>query len=132
MPDLPSAREVTNDVLVRDFVETFEKKDASLLGAYLSEDVVFESYGDPVVRGRAAVVDVWEKVFRTFEVVRFETVEQAVSGDLVIAEQVHGLGLAGRAVAPIRNVAVYEIRGGLIAGWRDYTNPVKARELLAG
>ncbi|GAA1965923.1 nuclear transport factor 2 family protein [Catenulispora subtropica] len=130
MPDLPSAREVTNDVLVREFVDVFEKKDASLLGAFLAEDVVFENYGDPEIHGRAAVVSMWENVFRTFEAVKFETLNQAVSGDLVIAEQVHGLGLPGRSTAPIRNLAVYEIRDGLITAWRDYTNPDKARQLL--
>jgi limonene-1,2-epoxide hydrolase len=33
-------------------------------------------------------------------------------------------------VAPIKNLAVYEIRDGKIAEWRDYTNPQKARQLL--
>ena len=34
--------------------------------------------------------------------------------------------------APIMNVAVYELSKGLIVAWRDYTNPVYARELLRG
>jgi limonene-1,2-epoxide hydrolase len=64
--------------------------------------------------------------------VRFETVHQAVDGDVVLAEQIHHLGLPGGPVAPIMNLAVYEIRDGLIAAWRDYTNPEYARRLLAG
>jgi limonene-1,2-epoxide hydrolase len=48
----------------------------------------------------------------------------------VIAEQVHGLALPGGALAPIKNMAVYEIRDGQIAAWRDYTNPNHARALL--
>ena len=68
--------------------------------------------------------------FRTFAGVKFETLNQAVSGDVVIAEQVHGLGRPGKPLAPIRNLAVYEIRDGKIAAWRDYTNPNQAGQLL--
>ncbi|MDX6264873.1 MAG: limonene,2-epoxide hydrolase, partial [Kribbellaceae bacterium] len=63
--------------------------------------------------------------------IQFSTVHQAVNDDVVIAEQVHGLGLPGRKVAPVMNMAIYEIRDGLIAAWRDYTNPVYATALLS-
>ena len=48
----------------------------------------------------------------------------------MIAEQIHGLALPGRAMAEIRNMAVYEMRAGHIAAWRDYTNPQQASALL--
>lgn len=130
MSDCPSEREVRNDKLVREFIDAFENKDPDLLGNYLAQDVVFESYGDPELRGRAAVVQLWANVFRSFDRVKFETLNQAVAGDIVIAEQVHGLGLPGGPLAPIRNLAVFEIRDGEIVAWRDYTNPEKARQLL--
>lgn len=123
-------REARNDALVREFVDAFEKKDAALLGSFLADDVIFENYGDPEVHGRADLVAMWAGVFRTFAGVRFETLHQAVDGDVVIAEQVHGLGLAGKPPAPIKNLAVYEIRDGKIAAWRDYTNPLEAKRLL--
>ncbi|MEV0891563.1 nuclear transport factor 2 family protein [Promicromonospora sp. NPDC050262] len=123
-------REARNDALVREFVDAFAKKDAALLGSYFADDIVFENYGDPEVRGRADLVAMWAGVFRTFVGVRFETLHQAVDGDVVIAEQVHGLGLAGKPLAPIRNLAVYEIRDGKIAAWRDCTNPLEAKRLL--
>lgn len=125
-----SEREARNDSLVREFVDVFEKKDAVLLGTYFADDIVFESYGDPEVRGRAQLVEMWAGVFRNFAGVRFETLHQAVNGDVVIAEQVHGLGFPGKPLAPIRNLAVYEIRDGKIAAWRDYTNPEMGRRLL--
>lgn len=125
-----SEREARNDSFVREFVDAFEKKDAVLLGTYFADDIVFESYGDPEIRGRAQVVEMWAGVFRNFAGVRFETLHQAVDGDVVIAEQVHGLGFAGKPLAPIRNLAVYEIRDGKIAAWRDYTNPEMGRRLL--
>jgi limonene-1,2-epoxide hydrolase len=69
-------------------------------------------------------------VFANFETVRFETLNQAPNGALVLAEQIHHLGLAGRTPAPIRNMAVYEVHDGLITDWRDYTDSKHARRLL--
>jgi limonene-1,2-epoxide hydrolase len=125
-----SGHEARNNSLVREFIDAFEKKDATLLGPYLADDIVFENYGDPEIHGRTAVVAMWAGVFRNFAGVKFETVHQAVNGDVVIAEQIHGLGFAGKPLAPIKNLAVYEIRDGKIAAWRDYTNPQKAGQLL--
>lgn len=118
------------DKFVREFVDAFEDKDAALLAPFLHADAVFQNYGDGEVAGRSAVLAAWTGVFGQFETVRFETLHQAVNGDTVIAEQIHHLGLAGGPVAPIMNAAVYELRDGLIVAWRDYTNPVYARNLL--
>ncbi|MGC5311793.1 nuclear transport factor 2 family protein [Micromonospora zamorensis] len=122
----------SNDALIREFVEAFNTKDADRLAPYLHPEVVFQAYGDNEVRGRDAVLQLWAGVFGTFAEVQFTTVHQAVNGDVVIAEQVHGLGLPGRPVAPVMNMAVYEIQDGKIAAWRDYTNPEYARKLVAG
>ncbi|SCE77753.1 nuclear transport factor 2 family protein [Micromonospora mirobrigensis] len=121
-----------NDALVRGFVDAFERKDASLLVPFLHPDVVFRNYGDDEIRGREALTRMWDGVFQQFEVVRFETLHQAVDGDVVLAEQIHHLGLPGGPVAPVMNLAVYEITDGRIAAWRDYTNPIVARDLLTG
>jgi limonene-1,2-epoxide hydrolase len=59
-------------------------------------------------------------VFGNVGEIKFETVHQAVNGDVVIAEQIHGLGLPQRNVAPVMNMAIYEIRDGTIVAWRDY------------
>ncbi len=82
------------------------------------------------MRGRDAVVQLWARVFANFQTVRFETLNQASNGDVVLAEQVHHLGLVGREAAPIRNMAVYEVHDGLITVWRDYTDSKHARLLL--
>lgn len=130
MSDHPSEREVRNDALIRSFMDAFEKKDATLLAPFLADDVAFSNYGDTELKGRDQVVALWAGVFSRFQRVKFETVNQAVNGDVVIAEQVHGLGLPGGPLAPIMNLAVYEIREGKIAAWRDYGNPAYAARLL--
>jgi limonene-1,2-epoxide hydrolase len=38
--------------------------------------------------------------------------------------------LPGKPLAPVRSLAVYEIREGELAAWRDHTNPQKAGQLL--
>jgi limonene-1,2-epoxide hydrolase len=118
--------------LVRSFTDTFETRDTGKLSHYLHPDITFRNYGDPEVHGRDAVLEVWARVFANFAVVRFETIHQAQTGPVVLAEQIHHLGLPGGPVAPIMNLAVYEIEGGLITAWRDYTNPEVARQLLRG
>jgi limonene-1,2-epoxide hydrolase len=130
MPDNPTEREVRNDALIREFLDTFEKKDAALLGSYFAEDIAFQNYGDPEVRGRANLVNMWAGIFRNFGQLKFETVHQAVNGDVVIAEQIHGTSLPGKPLVPIKNLAVYEIRDGKIAAWRDYTNVQYAIQLI--
>ena len=121
-----------NDTLARRFLAAFNTKNADELAPYLHPDVVFLNYGEDEVHGCEAVVDLWKGVFARFEQVQFEIVHQAVNGDVVIAEQIHGLSLPGRPLASIMNLAVYEFTDGQIIAWRDYSNPVKARELLAG
>ena len=121
-----------NDALVRAFVQAFSSRDAALLSPFLHGDVVFRNYGEDEVHGRTRLLEVWAEVFRNFAQVEFKTVHQAVNGDVVIAEQIHGLALPGGSLVPVMNMAVYEIRDGLIAAWRDYTNPGYAGRLLRG
>lgn len=121
----------TPDSLIRSFMDAFEQRDESMLAPYFAEDITFQNYGDPAVHGRENLVAMWAGVFRSFERVKFETLHQATNGNIVIAEQIHGLALPGREVAPIRNMAVYEVRDGRIITWRDYTNPNYASKLLA-
>ena len=123
---------VSNDTLVREFVDTFHHKDAAQLERFFDPDVVFCNYGDGEVHGRVAVLQMWAGVFGRFEVVRFETVHQAVNGAVVLAEQIHHLSFPGSPIAQVMNLAVYDLREGLITAWRDYTNPTYAAELLRG
>ncbi|MCI2421705.1 nuclear transport factor 2 family protein [Saccharopolyspora sp. K220] len=123
---------IDNDTLVREFVAAFNTRDTDHLADYLHPDVVFRNYGEDEVHGRDALLRVWKQVFANFEQVEFETVHQAVNGDVVIAEQIHGLALPGRPLAPVMNMAVYEIRDGKIAAWRDYTNVAYAAQLVTG
>lgn len=118
------------EALIQDFVATFEKRDADLLAPFFHDEIFFANHGDPDVRGRDNVVQIWKRVFETFEEVRFETIHQAVNGQIVLAEQFHHLALPGRESVPVRNMAVYEVRDGQIILWRDYSDSKFARQQL--
>ncbi|ROO87749.1 limonene-1,2-epoxide hydrolase [Actinocorallia herbida] len=128
MSDQRTARD--HGTVIREFLDLFARKDAAELAPYFAEEIVFENYGSPVIRGRDQVVGLWDGVFSSMERVEFTTLRQAVDGDTVIAEQIHGLALPGRPLAAIRNMAVYRMRNGQITEWRDYTNAEYARTLL--
>lgn len=121
---------VDNDTLVRNFVNTFTNRDVDLLAPFLDEDVVYRNYGDPEVHGRDQVLNVWREAFHKYETVRFETVNQAVNGSIVLAEQIHGLALPGKQMATTMNMAVYEVHDEKIHAWREYTNPQETHVLL--
>jgi limonene-1,2-epoxide hydrolase len=123
--------------LIRQFVASFESKDAGWLGTFFHQDILFANYGDPFadygdpeVRGKAKVVKAWEHAFSMFETVRFETLNQAINGSVVLAEQLHHLALKGRESAPIRNMALYEMRDGRIGVWRHFTDSKYAKQLF--
>ncbi|GGJ71954.1 nuclear transport factor 2 family protein [Streptomyces brasiliensis] len=116
--------------VVSEFVDAFNSKDIERLALFLHPDVEFEAYGDTTLHGRDAVLALWSGVFGKFKRLEFSTLYQAVNGDVVLEEQIHGLALPGRNIAPIKNVAVYRVRDGLITEWRDYTNPQYAQTLL--
>ncbi|MBB6547696.1 nuclear transport factor 2 family protein [Nonomuraea rubra] len=119
-----------NDTTIKQFLDLFALKDATKLAPYFDQDIVFENYGSPQIKGRDAVVGLWAGVFSAMERVEFTTLHQAVDGDIVIAEQLHGLALPGRPLAPIKNMAIYRLRDGRIVEWRDYTNSEYARTLM--
>ncbi|WP_121709536.1 nuclear transport factor 2 family protein [Streptomyces sp. E5N91] len=121
---------IDNGAVIEEFISQFAHRDASKLAPYFDEDIVFENYGDPVLKGRDRLVNMWAGVLSNMEQVEFTTLNQAVNGDVVIAEQVHGLALPGRKLAPIKNMAVYRLRNGRIVEWRDYTNSAYARTLM--
>ena len=121
-----------NGEWIKKLVDVFEKKDTKLMKPFFHPDVVFENYGTPKIEGVKATLELWDKVFQLLETVKFETVHQVANGNLVLAEQIHHLGLKGRKVAPIMNMAIYEFKDSKIVAWRDYSDSTYNRKLLEG
>ena len=120
----------TPEAVIDGFLAAFASKDVENLRPYLDPDIEFFAYGDAPTRGSEAVLAIWRSVFASMAHVDFTTVHRAVNGEWVLEEQIHALGLPGRSVAPIGNMAVYQVRDGRITQWRDYTDSAYARTLL--
>jgi len=120
--ELPSDVADHNDALVRGFLAAWERRDTEHIMSCWAEDGVYHAVAalEPIV-GRAA--------FRQF-VKRFEHVpggrlvvrHQVASNAVVINERTDHISFRGRPlVVPI--CAVFEIRDGRIAAWREYFDP---------
>jgi limonene-1,2-epoxide hydrolase len=120
-----------NSEMIQRFISTFEKRDATLLRPFLQPDIVFRNYGQPEIKGREPLLAFWRGVFEHFEALRFETANQAVNGNIIIAEQIHYLTLPGKKPVPIMNMAIYKLQDGMISAWRDYSDSAYTRKLLA-
>jgi len=110
-----------NDAMVRDFLAAWERRDTEHIMACWADDGVYRAIPRRPIVGRAA--------FREF-VTRFEQVpggrleihHQIASNDIVMNERTDRITFRGRQlVVPI--CAVFEIRDGRIAAWREYFDP---------
>ncbi len=118
---MPSDTADRNDALVRGFLAAWERRDTEHIMRCWADDGAYHALSIPPIVGREA--------FRRF-VTRFEQVpggrleirRQVASDDVVMNERVDHLTFRGRPlVVPI--CAVFEIRDGRIAAWREYYDP---------
>ena len=114
-----------NDRMVRDFLAAWERRDTEHIMSCWADDGVYHAISIPPIAGRVA--------FREF-VVRFERVpggrleirHQVASDDVVMNERTDHITFRGKQlVVPI--CAVFEIRDGRIAAWREYFDPALFR-----
>jgi len=64
------------------WAEAGQRGDADAMAALVTDDAEFWSQGQPALRGRAAVLDAFRRVFVAYQVEqRWERVERIVSGD---------------------------------------------------
>ena len=119
---MPSDVADRNDEMVRAFLAAWERRDTEHIMSCWADDGVYHAVAalQPIV-GRAA--------FREF-VTRFEQVpggrldihHQVASDDIVMNERTDRITFRGRQIiVPI--CAVFEIRDGRIAAWREYFDP---------
>jgi len=110
-----------NDAMVREFLAAWERRDTEHIMACWAEDGVYHAIPRrPIVR-RAA----FREFVTHFEQVpggRLEIHHQVASDGIVMNERTDRITFRGRQlVVPI--CAVFEIRDGRIAAWREYFDP---------
>lgn len=90
---------------------------------FFTPDCVYENVGMTYSTGAAesiAVIDAMSKQ-TGFASLMVEMREIIASGNVVMTERTdHLYDASGRRLVSLRVMGVFEIRGGKIAGWRDY------------
>lgn len=105
--------------VVRAFLEALERLDTDAAKAMVADDIVYENKGLPAVRGRARFDRAMDSMSRYVD--GFEAIihNQAVDGNIVLNERTDVLR-KGDFEASFWVCGRFEVRDGVIVGWRDY------------
>jgi limonene-1,2-epoxide hydrolase len=118
---MPSDIAERNDAMVRAFLAAWERRDTEHIMSCWAEDGAYHAVSLQPIVGR----DAFRKFVTRFEQVpggRLEIRHQVASDSVVINERTDRITFRGRPlVVPI--CAVFEIRDGRIAAWREYFDP---------
>jgi limonene-1,2-epoxide hydrolase len=104
--------------LVEDLSEACHRGEYDRFPEFLTDDAVFHMVPLPPVTGIAAITEEWKKL-AGMGTVEVKISNVAAKDGVVFTERVDSLQRAdGRGDLPV--VAVFEIRDGKVAAWRDY------------
>ena len=104
--------------LVRDLSEACHQGEYDRFPEFLTDDAVFHMIPLPPVTGIAAITEEWKKL-AGMGTVEVEITRVAAKDDVVFTERVDSLQRGDeRGDLPV--VAVFELRDGKVAAWRDY------------
>ena len=125
----------TPEQIVRAFCAAIGKREPAVMESLLADDVEFLNVGLEIYRGRQAVLDHYaapEGVWNHFpERVDFRIRNLGAAGPRVYTERVDVLVRDGRE-ARLPVLGIFELEGGRIRHWRDYSDMGMVRRLLAG
>jgi limonene-1,2-epoxide hydrolase len=105
--------------VVRDFCAAWEARDQQrILDAFTDDGVYHNMPLDPAV-GKAAIAALLGVILSPASDVKFEIRQIAAAGDVVLTERIDRFVMGGKTVElPV--MGAFEVRGGMIAAWRDY------------
>ena len=110
---------IEEELVVRDFLANVGNRDLRQLEPFLSPDVVYEPSANERVLGRHDVLRMCQSIFDGFETFTITPTHVAVSGTVVLVEQILRLGLIGKPVCELLSFASFEITGFQIVAWRQ-------------
>jgi limonene-1,2-epoxide hydrolase len=105
--------------VVRDFCAAWEARDQQrILDAFTDDGEYHNMPLDPAV-GKAAIAALLGVILSPASDVKFEIRQIAAAGDVVLTERIDRFVMGGKTVElPV--MGAFEVRGGMIAAWRDY------------
>jgi limonene-1,2-epoxide hydrolase len=117
--------------VVREMCATFGRHDAESLREFFTDDVVYHNIPmDPAV-GIDATIGFIEGFFAMCQSMVIETLNLAVSGNVVLTERVDTFTV-GETVASLPVMGTFEITDGKISAWRDYFDLAQITKMLSG
>lgn len=108
-----------NGAIVSAFCDAWTRGDADAIMDAFTDDAVYHNIPMAPIHGRAAI-DEFIRPFLAGGSIAFETLHQAVDGDVVLNERVDTVTQPGKETIALPVMGVFELRDGKIAGWRDY------------
>jgi limonene-1,2-epoxide hydrolase len=124
-----SALEVVNDLLIRDFIAAWERRDTKFVVDSFADDAVYHSIPLTPIVGKAAI-EAWVKGFEGRPPGRLEVHHQIAANDVVMNERTDYITLNGVDVTlPI--CGTFEIADGKITAWREYFDLTPAKAAYA-
>ena len=117
--------------IVRTFCDAFDGRDAASLRGFFTDDVVYHNIPLEPAVGIEATLAFIEGFFGMCDSMTIETVNLAVSGDMVLTERIDTFTV-GDIVAPLPVMGTFEVRDGRISAWRDYFDLGQITQMLSG
>ena len=108
-----------NESIVREFVAAWSRLDAGELAGYFAEDGTYHNMPASPVQGRDAIRKMIEAFIGTWTETRWDVLNLASTGNVVIVERLDRTRAGDKAV-DLPCTGVFEMEGGKIKAWRDY------------
>ena len=113
------SNEHDNGEIVTAFCDAWSRGDVDAVMAAFTDDAVYHNIPMAPIHGREAIAGFIRPFLASGSIV-FETLHQAVNGDIVMNERVDTVTQTGKDTVALPVMSVFELRDGKIAGWRDY------------
>ena len=124
-----SALELANDLLIRDFIAAWERRDTLFVVDCFADDAVYHSIPLTPIVGKAAIA-AWVTGFEGRPPGRLKVHHQIAVGHVVMNERTDYITLNGVAVTlPI--CGTFEIADAKITAWREYFDLTPAQAAYA-
>jgi limonene-1,2-epoxide hydrolase len=121
----------TSAEVVERFCAAFSTKDIETIASLLADDVVYHNVGMAPADGKEASLAMIQGFLDMAEGMSFEIHRIAAQGDSVLTERTDTFTINGTP-APIPVMGAFDLRDGLIVGWRDYFDLGLTTKMMSG
>jgi limonene-1,2-epoxide hydrolase len=117
--------------VVERFCAAFSTKDVETIASLLADDVVYHNVGMAPADGKEASLVMIQGFLDMAEGMNFEIHRIAAQDDSVLTERTDTFTINGTP-APIPVMGAFDLRDGLIVGWRDYFDLGIVTKMMGG